>query len=204
MSVRPDPITATATDSKFLPHPEGQFVAKCIDTINLGEVVIDFPGKPPYLASKCVVLFRTGEVNPDTGDLIDIGAEFTISMGEKANLRRFLESWRGKSYTEEEEKKGVPLDKLTGNLGLITVEHRQSAKKRTYALIKTISGVPKQMQAHIPAFPEYTERAAYWTERKEANREAAMKFRASIGQATDDGGDPGPTEPASDDDELPF
>jgi hypothetical protein len=123
-----DTITAKGSDSKFKPHPEGQFVGQCVDTIDLGDNVETFIGKPTKLSHKCAIVFRTGEKNEQTGDYIDIAREFTVSMGDLANLRKFLEQWRGKPYTPEQIEEGVPLHKLTGNHGLLTVAHKLSGQ----------------------------------------------------------------------------
>ena len=96
----------------------------------MGESVQDFADKPKYLAQKCALVFRTGEKNEETSSYIDVSGEFTLSMGEKANLRKFLEQWRGKPYTVEQVDAGVPLDKLVGNWALLTVAHKKSAKGR--------------------------------------------------------------------------
>lgn len=195
-----DTITARATESKFKPHPEGQHVAQCVDTIDLGEKVQDFPGSIPYLAPVCALIFRTGERNEETGDYIDIGKEYTVSMGEKANLRKDLEQWRGKPYTKEQVEAGVPLDKLTGNFALITVAHRVSGKQRTYANITAIVGIPKQMAGAVQRYTDY-ERADFWAKKKEEYAEAAAKFKAENAPKQDR---PVAAILADGDDDLPF
>src|SRR5579864_255671 len=107
-----DPVVAKGNDSKFRPHPEGQFVGQCVDVIALGESVEEFAGQPQRLVQKCALVFRTGERNEDIGEFIDIAREFTVSMGEKANLRKFMEQWRGRPYTAEQIEAGVPLHKM--------------------------------------------------------------------------------------------
>jgi hypothetical protein len=201
-----DTIMARGTDSKFKPHPEGQYVGQCVDTIDLGEKVQDFPGTKHYLAPTCALVFRTGEINEDTGEFIDIAREFTVSMGEKANLRKFLEQWRGKPYTTEQIDAGVPLDKLTGNHGLLTVAHRTSGKGRTYANIAACVGIPKQMAATVVRYEEY-QRAEYWATKKAEYAEAAAKFRAEQAPAKARGSDNFEDYPgalADEDDDLPF
>ena len=196
-----DTINATAAESKFTPHPEGQFVAKCVDVIDLGEVVTDFPGTPKSLSKKCALVFRTGQQNPENNEVIDIAAEFTVSMGDKANLRKFLEAWRGKAYTPEQIKDGVPLHKLTGNWGLLTIEHKKSGKGRTYAKINSIAGVPALMLKHLPALDDYKDRADFWAEKKKANADAVRLYKAEIG-ATHEEPEVGGTDDM--DDDLPF
>lgn len=175
-----DKVTAKSSDAKFKPHPEGQFVGQCVDCIDLGEAVVDFTGKPKYLAQKCALVFRTGEKNPDTGDFIDVSSEFTVSMGELANLRKFLQQWRGKPYTEDQIDAGVPLDKLVSNWSLLTVAHKLSKKGRTYAVIVSGVGVPKQMREGLKDYPDYV-REDFWAERRDENAKAARLFRQEIG-----------------------
>ena len=173
-----DMITAKAAESTFRAHPEGQFVAQCIDCIDLGEKVQDFPGTVPYLAPTCAIVFRTGERNEETGEFIDVSKEYTVSMGEKANLRKDLTQWRGKAYTQDQIDAGVPLDKLTGNHALLTVSHRTSGKGKTYANITAIVGIPKQMAGSVEKFTGYV-RDEWWAKKKEESATAADAFRAA-------------------------
>lgn len=196
-----DPINAKGGEAKFTPHSEGQFIGVCVDTIDLGDNVEAFPPAPPKLAHKCVIVFRTGERNA-AGEYIDIAREFTVSMNEKANLRKFLEQWRGKAYTTEQAEAGVPVHKLTGQPALLTISHKTSGQGRTYANITACVGVPKQMAAGIGKYEDYT-RAEYWTEKKKVYAEAARKFRAAESPADAEDFD---ESQASDDadDGLPF
>ena len=199
-----DRITATATPSTFKVHDEGQFVAQCVDTIDLGKKVQDFPGTTPYLAPTCALVFLTGEKN-DAGELIEVSREFTVSMGDKANLRKFLEQWRGRPYTREAIEAGVPLDKLTGNYGLITVTHRESAKGKKYANISACVGVPKQMATGLADYQNEYQRDEWWATKKQEYATAAAAFevvsnpKAAKGAEFDDF--PPNVDP---DDDLPF
>ena len=199
-----DTITARGSESKFKAHPDGQFVAQCVDTIDLGFKVQDFPGTKPYLAQTCVLVFRTGEVNEDTREFIDVAREFTVSMGEKANLRKFLEQWRGKPYTPEQIREGVPLHKLTGNFGLLTVVQRPNkAGTRTYATITACVGIPKQMQGATTRYDDTYVRADYWAARVAEYAAAAEAFRAASAAPSEDHND-FPSALADEKDDLPF
>lgn len=175
-----DQITATGSESKFQAHEAGQFVGQCVDLIDLGFDVSDFPGEDRYLKQMCVLVFRTGERNESTGEYIDVAREFTVSMGDKSNLRKFLEQWRGRPYTKEQITEGVPLHKLTGQFGLLTVAHRVSGKGRTYANITACVGIPKQMTGSVRPFTDYV-RDPYWATKKAeyASRAAAFTGAAS-------------------------
>lgn len=183
----PDTIVAKDSDAKFTPHPDGQYVAQCVDTVDLGDRIEEFGGhlKPSH---KCVIVFRTGEVNQDTGELLDISREFTVSMSGKSNLRKFLEMWRGKAYTNEEAAAGVPIEKLVGKHALLTIEHRQSAKGRTYASIAAAVGVPKQMKGKVPDYLTDYERNEFWVERKEEYAKAAAAYRTANTPAANNNG----------------
>lgn len=195
--------TPGATPSKFHPHPVNQYVAQCVDVIDLGEKVESYPGKTDHLARKCVLVFRTGEKNEETGDDIDVAREFTISMGDKANLRKFLEQWRGQPYTDEQIAAGVKLDKLTGQHALLSIGHRTSGKGRTYAIITACVGIPKQMAAMVTTYTDYA-RAEYWNKTKAEYSAAATAFRAKMQEHdVSDWREETPSgEP--DDDDLPF
>jgi hypothetical protein len=200
----PDTITAKNADSKFKTHDTGQFVGQCVDTIDLGEKVESFPGTPDKLAHKCAIVFRTGERNEDTGEYIDISREFTVSMGDLANLRKFLEQWRGKPYTPDEIEQGVPLHKLAGNHGLLTIAHRTSGKGKVYANVTACVGVPKQMRSSLVDYMSGYERAEYWETRKKEYAEGAKKFRAENGAPSNGEFDDFPAASTDEDDDLPF
>lgn len=203
-----DRITAKAAESTFKPHKTGQFAGQCVDTVALGDKVQDYPGTSPYLAPTCALVFRTGERNEETGEYIDIYKEYTVSMGPRANLRKDLEQWRGKAYTQDQIDEGVPLDKLTGNHALLTISHRQSGKGKTYANITAMVGIPQQMKAMVTTYTDYV-RDEYWEKRKkeyalaaEAFREAnAPKTKTNTG-AVDFDDFSGASD--DDDDDLPF
>jgi hypothetical protein len=198
-----DTITAKGgTEAKFKPHPEGQYIAQCVDTIDLGDKVESFPGSPDKLAHKIALVFRTGEINEQTGESIDIAREFTLSMNEKANLRKFLEQWRGKPYTAEQADAGVPLHKLVGNFALVTIAHRQSGAGRTYANLTACVGLPKQMAEAAKDMSRGYTRADYWQQRKDEYAQGVRAFRGVQGGPVDDSDFPAPLE--DDDDGLPF
>ena len=172
-----DEVNATKSSAKYESRAEGSFACRCVDLIDLGEKVSAFPGAPTKLLRRAALVYRTGEQNTE-GHPIDIVQEFTVSTHEKGKLRPFLERWRGKSYTEEQAEAGVPLHKLVGQTGFVTIEHKTSQKGRTYANIVSLAPVAKGMT--IPEFGKY-DRAPYWEERKAAYHQEAEQYRKSIG-----------------------
>lgn len=66
-------------------------------------------------------------------------------MHEKANLRKDLESWRGKGFTEDEAKE-FDITKLLGIPCMLSIIHKVSKSNSEYATISTISTIPKGME----------------------------------------------------------
>lgn len=191
-----DTITARATGNSYAPHTEGQHAMLCVDVIDLGEKLEQYQNNPPHVAQKCALIFASGEKN-DHGELVTVNAEFTVSMGKKANLRRLLEDWRGKSYTEEQAQAGVPVHKLADQSALVTVEHKTSGAGNVYAKIRGIAPLPKGLIA--PRITDY-ERAEYWNERKATYAAEVAKHRGTKSESFEDF----PSALDDGDDDLPF
>lgn len=174
-----DSITVKHEQSKgFEPTPEGSQQAVCVDVIDLGERTDTFPGQDTRLVHKVAIVFQVADVNAETGKRFDIAAEFTLSMNEKAALRKFLSQWRGKDYSEAEAEAGVPLDKLVGANAIISVVHKISkGKGRKYGIVSAVTPLLKGM-GKIAA--EGYERGAYWDTRKAEYAAGVTAYRASI------------------------
>ncbi len=91
-----------------------------------------------------VQFIRDGE---ELDEPMTIWARFNKTLNRKATLRKDLESWRGRKFTEE-ELQGFELFNVAGKPCLITVVHNQTAD-RTYANISGIAQVMKGQE--IPA-----------------------------------------------------
>lgn len=75
---------------------------------------------------------------------MQIGKFYTLSLSEKANLRKDLVAWRGRQFTAE-ELAGFDVSKLLGVPCQITVAHETGADQKTYANIIAVMGLPKGM-----------------------------------------------------------
>jgi hypothetical protein len=192
--------SGSGSSAARVPVPEGQYQAVCVDVIDVGETVEQYQNKPPKLAHKIVIVWQLAEDNPETGRPYEVSREFTLSFGEKANLRKVLGNWRGKSYTDEEADKGIPLHKLAGVNALLTVEHKTSGAGRKYAVVKdSLTPLPRQMGRMEPR--DYT-RAEFWQERKGEYAAAAAVFKAKHAPKVPDAALAGAL--ADDADDLPF
>jgi hypothetical protein len=120
---------------------EGVFRGVCADVIDLG-IRPGFEGKPTH---KLALVFQIDQIGKD-GKPLQVQQWMTLSMNEKANLRKFLESWRGKKF-EVGEAAGFDLLKLQGVSALLTLVHsRPNAQNKVYANIQSISPLMKGME----------------------------------------------------------
>jgi len=155
---------ATAKAKPYTLPPEGQFQFVCVDGIDLGlHANAAYGGK---VEEKYAFVFQIDEPNPDTGKRFELAQRFTLSVGAKSNLVKFLGQWRGKSMTPDETKAGVNLAALDGLNGFMVVEHRPSKSgDKIFANILSVSPLPKgtpKLKA------ENYERAEYWQTVKNA------------------------------------
>lgn len=77
---------------------------------------------------------------------MSIGRIFTASMSEKANLRKFIESWFGKRFPSDQAAADFDLQLLLGHKCLLNVTHTEKNQK-TYANLVTATPIPKGMPA---------------------------------------------------------
>ena len=77
---------------------------------------------------------------------MSIGRRFTASMSEKANLRKFIESWFGKKFPDNDSASDFDMELLIGKKCLLNVTHTEKGDK-TYANIQGASPIPKGMSA---------------------------------------------------------
>jgi hypothetical protein len=125
-------IMAREPESKFTPAPEGLHQAVCVDVVDLGLVETQWGQKP-----KVEIRWQLDVVNADAGKRFDIRARYTLSLSEKANLRKQLETWRGRKFSQE-ELQGFDLEKLIGVNCQLQVIHNLSDEGKTYANVQAI------------------------------------------------------------------
>lgn len=97
------PLIAPKTGSSYKPVPEGMHPARCIRVIDMGTSHNEKWGKDER---KIMVTFELPDTLIEDGELkgqpYSSSLFLTLSMHEKANMRKVLENWRGKKFTDEE------------------------------------------------------------------------------------------------------
>lgn len=135
-------IVATAGEKKdFIPAPAGVHQAVCVDVIDLGMLEVTWAGQKKQ-QHKINVAWQINELRDD-GKPYLVFKRYTLSLSEKANLRKDLESWRGRKFTRDEEM-GFDVESVIGANCLLNVQHAEK-EGTTYANVVAIMPLAKGM-----------------------------------------------------------
>lgn len=144
-------MAINATSTRNTPReliPAGNYIARCYKMIEIGTVPTEYLG-----VEKMTHKVRFGwelplelkVFNPEKGEQpLVIEKEYTLSLADKANLRRDLKSWRGKDFTPAEAEM-FDVTKLLGVPCMLNIIHIAGKKDPTkfYEAISSISPMPK-------------------------------------------------------------
>jgi len=125
-------IIAKKNRKDYTPAPEGLWPAVCVDVVDLGVEKTPWGDK-----HKVQLRWTLEEKDPKTDKAFLVLKKYTLSLDEKANLRRELETWRGKKFTKEESE-GFDLEKLLGANCQLQIIHNITDGGDTYANVQAI------------------------------------------------------------------
>jgi len=143
-------LTASAkSNTNSNPAPAGTHVARCVRVIDLG-VQIDEGQFGRKVQHKLMLTWELPEelhvFKPEDGEQpYHVSKEYTVSLHEKAGLRKELEAWRGRSFTPE-ELDAFHVGKLLGIPCLLNVIHVDRKGGGMKAKVAGISPMPKSMK----------------------------------------------------------
>ena len=188
----------------------GLYKGVCYAMFDVGTHEFEWQGNIKRLR-KVLLLFEipelTYELDTDEGKKtipITKSKEFTLSLSSKGHLRPFLQSWRGKTFTDEEAN-GFDLKTVLGANCYINLVHEKSKKTgKTYANIGGINPV-KSTEEKIE--PSHALVAFDLDEEKKAPENAPKWIQDKINKSVElrdgynsEAGEP----PPLDDEEIPF
>lgn len=134
----------------FAPPPAGTFPAICHRFVDLGTQQTTYKGEQKEqhkillsweLKDEDCMMEVEGQLLPMT-----IHQRFTWSMHEKATLRKMLESWRGKKFTDADfGPGGFDVKKLLGAPCMLAIVHTENNGK-TYANVAAVLKPSRGMQ----------------------------------------------------------
>lgn len=123
--------------------PAGSFAARCYQIIDLGHQTFEWKGDAK-VAPKVRITWELNEMMSD-GRPFSISREYTASIGDKANLRKDLEAWRGRPFSAE-ELRNFSLENVLGAPCLLGIVHKPSKdNSKVYANVGSIMALPKGM-----------------------------------------------------------
>ena len=129
----------------FTPIPEDLHMAICYGIWDLGT---QYSERWQKSAHKVAIVWEIPKVRGDferNGKMMNlpraISKQYRLSLHKKADLRKDLESWRGRKFTEDELANGFDLKRLLGVPCQIQVLHNK-VEDKTYANIAAITKAP--------------------------------------------------------------
>lgn len=144
-------IYAEKKEGDFIQVEPGTYVARCYSMIEIGTIETEFNGEKK-MAHKVRITWElpteTAIFHEEKGpEPFAVSKEYTLSMHEKSTLRKDLESWRGKGFTEAEAKR-FDITKLLGVPCILSVIHQPGKKDPTksYVAVSSISKLMKNQE----------------------------------------------------------
>ena len=148
----------TGGNSNFKKVPAGAYIGRCYSLIDLGtqtSTVGQYAGKSAHKIRIGWELFGEDETGAPLTIVVDgkempltISKSYTMSLHEKAALRKDLAAWRGKDFTEDEAK-GFDVSKLLGAYCMVNVTTSENNGK-TYTNVAGLTPLPGALKNSKP------------------------------------------------------
>lgn len=144
------PLTAPKSQERII-APEGTLKARCISLIQIGTIPVEWAGETKWMEKIRLTFelpeelhkFKNKEGVEEEKPLV-ISQEYTLSMGEKSNLRPVVEGIIGTSL-HQEEADSFDVETIIGMPCLLNIKHKKSAKGSTFPIIETATPLMKKM-----------------------------------------------------------
>jgi hypothetical protein len=140
-------IAKDGGEGSFTPVPPGMHLARCYRVVDLGTQKTEWQGQTKYLAKIMIQFEVHGEdengkpIITSKGEPMSISKNYTLSLAEKATLRKDLAGWRGRDFTPE-ELKGFELKNILGHWAMLSVAKSLGNNGKEYTNIMSVNPVP--------------------------------------------------------------
>lgn len=141
------PVIAKKSGTDFTPCPAGVHQAVCVDVVDMGLIESVFNGKPKK-QHKVRIVWQVEELRDEDHTPFLVQKRYTLSLDDRANLRKDLESWRGRAFTDQ-ELEGFDLEVLIGVNCLLAVQHT-NRNGTVYADVTAVMPLKKGMAKLSP------------------------------------------------------
>ena len=134
----------------FKPVPVGVHPAVCSAVVDIGVQPQTNPAYKP--TRKLVLSWQLPVTLTDAGKPMTISATFTESMNKKANLRKFIENWFGKSFPNDKAAESFDYSALLGRACMVNVVHKDGKEGKVFANVS--AALPLMAGVEKPALPK--------------------------------------------------
>jgi len=140
-------IAKDSGEGSFTPVPPGMHLARCYRIVDLGTQKSEYQGQIKYLQKVMIQFEVHGEDDrgkallTNKGEPMSISKNYTLSLAEKATLRKDLQAWRGRDFTPE-ELRGFELKNILGAWAMISVAKSVGNNGKEYTNIMSVNPVP--------------------------------------------------------------
>jgi len=146
--------------------PEGNHVAILYSIVEIGNVPDTYPGNEGQFVHQIRLTWElpdeTREFDGEQKPMV-IGRDFTVSLGDKSNLKPFVEGMLG--GLSDEDKEFFSFENLKGKPCMLQVIHKKSKKTgNPYAFAASCAQVPKKLEV-----PKQFNESVYLDYREEWN-----------------------------------
>jgi hypothetical protein len=144
-------LIAKEGEGSFTPVPPGMHLARCYRVVDLGTQKSEYLGTIKHLPKVMLQFEVHGEdeagkpIVTAKNEPMTISKNFTLSLAEKATLRKDLQTWRGREFTAE-ELRGFELKNVLGAWAMISVIKTTGNNGKEYTNIAAIMQVPPQVK----------------------------------------------------------
>lgn len=185
-------LTARRPDhDDFEMFPEGTHIVRCWRLVDLGtqDPPPDFKNQRP--SEQILVSFEACEEKMENGEPFSINAFYTNILSRRSKLKRHLEAWRGKSFTDE-ELDGFELTNIVGTACMINVIHeKKEGSTDVRTKIEAIMALPKGTKApalvNKPVVFSLEDATVNWDKLPEWLQERIMKSHEWTGKSQERG-----------------
>jgi hypothetical protein len=151
-------VASDSGGGNFKRVPSGVHIGRCYSLIDLGTQLSSgqYGEKLQHKIRVAWELFGEDEegkpltVEFDGKEMpMTISKSYTLSLNEKSSLRKDLQSWRGREFTDEEAK-GFDISKLIGAYCMVNVTTSETNGK-TYSNVANLTPLPTALKASKPS-----------------------------------------------------
>lgn len=134
------------SSGSFEKCPPGNHLAICYEVLDLGTQELTYQGETRH-RHQIWIGWETPEELMEDGRPFVIGRRYALSSHENSTLRRDLESWRGRAFTDAEfgPNGTFTIESIIGKACFLNVVHNDVGDK-TYANVEAVAPLPKSVK----------------------------------------------------------